>query len=514
MARDKRRESQIKEKRHKILLVEPPFYRLFKDTYSLNRLPLSLGYLAGAIQEETNWGVMVFNADFDPSSSEWGKPTHSYLASKGFDNYLNNLRELPRRAWKHVTSTITEYGPAVVAISAKSQNFASARIVAKIAKDIDQHTLIIMGGPHASMAGRDLLKYPEIDLCVKGEGENTIVELLNALETQKQFDDIRGIIYRQNGRIVENASREPMKDLDSLRFPHETAPAVLKDYNQYPVTAFKYVVATRGCPYDCLFCGSREVWGRTVRFRSPQNVVREIKNLQRMGLRRIHFCDDTFGVNRRYINELCNSLILHCPGLQWSCETHVSLVDEQTTSLMKSAGCYSIQIGIESANNGILSAMRKGTTIEEALAACEIIKKQCIELQAFFMVGFPQETEETLEETVAAIKKSKSDILIYSIFTPYPYTEAFEFCKERGLTDDDYDVSLYNHQSPANCFCLNITPERFRMLAGKIERMVDRKNMLNRMKKVLSLSTLARVQELGVGRSLKAGMRMFLFLGE
>jgi radical SAM superfamily enzyme YgiQ (UPF0313 family) len=328
-----------------------------------------------------------------------------------------------------------------------------------------------------------LLDHPEIDLSVIGEGENTIAELLNEIETQKKLDNIHGIVYRKDGQIFETTPREFIKDLDCLRFPHENASEVLKDYNQYSEKAFANIFAIRGCPYNCFFCGSRKIWSRKVRFRSVENVIKEIKGLQKLGLKFVHFDDDTFGINKKYIADLCNALKFKCKGLRWSCEMHVKMVDEQTISNMKVAGCSLIQIGIESGNNEILSAMRKDITLEEALATCEIIKKQGIELETFFMVGFPQETEDTLNNTIAAMKKAKCDSICYSIFTPYPGTEAFEFCKKNGLIKDDYNVSLYNHQSPANCFSMNIAPERFRILVSKIEKMVDRKNYLNRIKK-------------------------------
>jgi radical SAM superfamily enzyme YgiQ (UPF0313 family) len=148
--------------------------------------------------------------------------------------------------------------------------------------------------------------------------------------------------------------------------------------------------------------------------------------------------------------------------------------------------------------------------VEEALRACQLIKRQGIELHAFFIVGFPQETEETLDETLSLMQQIKSDQLIYSVFTPYPGTEAFSYCEEKGLIKDVHDLSLYHHRSPANCFCLNISPEKFRTKVSKIEKTVDRKNKTNRMKRVFSTNTLWRVQEMGIKESIRQGIRIFL----
>jgi len=498
----------MKREQLRILLIEPPFYRLFKDTYSSGWYPLSLGYLAAMIMKKTNWNVKVYNADFVPRSE---KIKISYLTSTGFDKYLNSLQDLSRPVWKEIKSIISMYKPTVVGISAKSPNFASVCILAKFSKEIDKKIIVIVGGPHPSSVGSEVLQSPDIDICVKGEGENTIIELLNAIETQKKFDDIKGIIYRKNSHVIENPPREFIKNLDSLYFPHESAPKVLIDYNQYPIQAFSYIMATRGCHYNCFFCGSHKIWSRKVRFRSPVNIVREIKGLQKKGLKLVRFIDDTFGVNRQYINDLCSTIKKYCPGLKWSCLFHVRLVDSQTISLMKEAGCCSIEIGIESGNNEILNVMRKCITIEEALSACSIIKNHGIDVYADFMVGFPQETEDTLSDTLAAMRKIQCDRFIYSIFTPYPGTEAFTYLRENGLINDTYDSSLHFHQSPANYFCINITPERFRMLVSKIEKIVDRKNRIYTMKQIFSLNTIMRgIQEQGVKNSLIRGIRLFV----
>jgi anaerobic magnesium-protoporphyrin IX monomethyl ester cyclase len=358
------------------------------------------------------------------------------------------------------------------------------------------------------MVGAELLKYPEIDIVVINEGEITITEVLHAIETQKGLNDIQGIIFRSNGRVITTPQRDYIPNLDSLCFPHDYAPEVLKDYNSYPKTAFENIFTIRGCPYNCFFCGSRNIWTRKVRYRSPESVVKEIIALQNIGLKFIHFDDDTFGVSSKYINDLCSALTQHCPGLKWSCELPVQLVNEQNISLMKSAGCSAIQIGIESGNNEILTAIRKNFTIEEALAACELIDKKGIALHVFFIVGFPFDTESTLRDTINVMKRVKCEFVIYSIFTPYPGTEAFDFCKEIGLIDNDFDVSLYNHQSPLNNFCLNIPQKRFRGIVNKVERQVDRRNYFNGLKKILSFNTIKKIQELGICKSLKNGLKV------
>jgi anaerobic magnesium-protoporphyrin IX monomethyl ester cyclase len=484
----------------RILLIEPPFYRLYKDTYSLTLFPLSLGYLAGAVRRHTDWEVRVYNADFSPKSETM---QNEYVLGPGFDNYRKNLREPTAKVWGEIRKVIAEYRPHVIGVTAKSQNFTSARIVARLAKEIDGGTVVIVGGPHPSFVGAEVLEYPEFDLCVCGEGEATIVEILGAIAADRGFEAIAGVVHRQGGRAVRNPPRAFIEDLDSLSFPHELAPEVLHDYAKYPLPAFKSIMAIRGCPFDCFFCGSRFIWSRCPRFRSAENVAREIAGLRKKGVQTIDFEDDTFGINRKYIRELCEAIVEHSPGMRWTCELHAQLVDDDTISLLKSSGCYRMRMGVESGSNWMLKEIKKRITIEEAMAAARIIKKHGIELRVNFLVGFPQETEETLQATFNAMGRIKCDEIIYSIFTPYPGTESFQLCKQRGLIPADYDVSLYNHLSPANCFCAEIPRERFCPLALRGAKIADRKNRRSRLKRLLSPSNVWRIRELGAVESLK-----------
>lgn len=461
----------------RLLLIEPPFYRLYGERYGLVKYPLSLAYLSMAVKEQTDWKVRVLNADFAPASDPFDI---TYLTGEGFHCYTENLGNPAAGIWQSIRSALAAYQPAVVGISVKSSSLAAAHLIAGIAKDLDQSTIVIVGGPHPSATGPEMLGNSNIDICVAGEGEKTLVELLQAIERGTPLQDVPGLFFRNGHHPEGTPRREPLSDLDLLGYPFRYAREVLIGYEDYPSSAFAYLFATRGCPYQCLFCGSREVWGRKTRFRTPQNVVGEIAYLRRMGITSFHFDDDTFGVNNAYLKNLCRALARHCPDIEWSCEIHVQLVKEENMALMKTAGCTMIQLGIESGNDYILGKVRKGFNIEEALAASRLITSHGIRLHTFFMAGFPWENQKSLLDTQKVIEEIECEKIIYSLFTPYPGTEAFRLCQAEGLIPEHYSPSLFGHQSPRNCFCKHLSPELFRTLSRNIEETVVKKNRAGR----------------------------------
>jgi radical SAM superfamily enzyme YgiQ (UPF0313 family) len=398
----------------------------------------------------------------------------------------------------------------VIGINTQAPLFAAAVRIAGIAKAVDPRIVVVAGGPHASVMGKEVLNVPEIDVVVRGEGEVSFVHLLRALERGDDLGTIRGIIFRRNGSIIENAPATMIEELDALPFPIESAAQTLKDYEQYPKKAFKNIFSSRGCPYRCLFCGSRDVWGTRARLRSPENVVSEIKALMQLGLRSFRFEDDTFGIDREWTQTLCDLIRRDCPGIAWECELHVNLVTEKLLMAIKRAGCYRVQIGVESGNDAILRSIRKESTVEQALTAAALIKRKGLELEAFFMIGFPDETEETMRDTIEVIKRIQCDKLVYSIFTPYPGTEAFALCQAAGLISKDYDITLYNHQSPRNCFCRNIDLMRFRALAAEVEEIIDAKNKKANLRTVFSFNIFWRIQEIGIRQSLVRARQFFV----
>lgn len=259
---------------------------------------------------------------------------------------------------------------------------------------------------------------------------------------------------------------------------------MLRDYDKYPLEAFGHVFSARGCPYSCTFCESKAIWTQKTRWRSPQHVVAEIKQLQELGLKEVMFDDDTFGIKQSYIEELCDLMERECPDLSWTCEMTVGITRDKSVKSMKRAGCIAVMLGIESGNNDMLKKIKKAQTIEKAYQAVDTLKANDIETHTFFMIGFPEETEATLADTITAIRKINADSVILSIFTPYPGSEMFEVCRSLGLVDDDFDVTVHNHQSPKNCFTAYIPPDRFRILAKRVTQVVDRKNAFNKIRRI------------------------------
>jgi anaerobic magnesium-protoporphyrin IX monomethyl ester cyclase len=485
---------------NRILLIEPPFYRLHKSTYSLDRYPLSLAYIGAVIKKYSDWDVKIYNADFT-ANNEIIKV--SYLTSQGFENYKRNLANIDMPIWLEIADVIREYHPQIIGITVKSQNLFSALNIIRIAESIDNDIRIIVGGPYPSMIEESIMKYSRIDIAVIGEGERTIIELLNAFENNDiALSQIKGIVYRNGEEIVKNPRRELIDDLDSLPFPHEYAQSILIDFEKYPKTAFRNIFAIRGCPFSCLFCGSHKIWTRKVRFRSVKSVIEEIGSLMsNFGLKAINFDDDTFGVNSEYIETLVTAIKNHFPDLKWTCELHVNLVNDKNINIMKSAGCNCIFIGVESGNNKILKSVNKAITIEDAYKACKIIRKYKIQVNAFFIIGFPEETEQTIMDTYKAIKNIKCDTVSFSIFTPYEGTQLFNICRDKGLIKNN-NIVYYHHQSPENYFCENINKDRFNYYVKKFEGMVDRKNKLSTVKRLFSPWILFKLKEIGLRKGI------------
>ncbi|MDD4860438.1 MAG: radical SAM protein, partial [Dehalococcoidales bacterium] len=229
---------------------------------------------------------------------------------------------------------------------------ATLEIIRKL-KMANPKLTTIMGGPHVSLLPEETLAIcPEIEIAVRGEGEETIIELLHVIETAQPLDGIAGISFRSGGKIMHNALRSRTTDMDSLPFlAYHLLP--LGSYRPHPPHGrslpFASVVTSRGCPYHCAFC-SKPIFGNKYRAQSPQRVADEISYLrEKFGVREVAFYDDVFTLDKKRTHAIAEEFLSRKLKFDWTCETRVNLVDKELLRHMKRAGCYAIAYGIESA---------------------------------------------------------------------------------------------------------------------------------------------------------------------
>jgi radical SAM superfamily enzyme YgiQ (UPF0313 family) len=338
-------------------------------------------------------------------------------------------------------------GANVVGITSMTPTFNSAVNVAKAIKKINNSCFIIMGGPHVTVLPEKTLDdAKEVDAIVIGEGELTIIELIKAIEKNEDFEKILGIGYRKNEKIIINSPRPPIEDLDALPMPSFYLLPIEK-YRPYPPHGKKLpymtIMSSRGCPYRCAFC-FKTIFGRRYITNSSKVVIEEIKQLvEKFGVKEILFYDDSFTMDRNRTIELCNDLIKNNIKIPWSCETRVNLVDKELLQKMKEAGCYIISYGVESGDQIILNNLKKDITIEQVRNAFKLTKEVGILTVAYFMIGSPGDSNETVRKTINFAKELDADFAQFSICTPFPGSELFDNLIKSGVRIQDWDKASY-----------------------------------------------------------------------
>ncbi|MCU0575803.1 MAG: B12-binding domain-containing radical SAM protein [Desulfobacterota bacterium] len=340
---------------------------------------------------------------------------------------------------------LDSFRPDVVGAGSVTMNQRQAERIIKDAKRIMPSVITLMGGPHVSFDIEGTFRScPELDIIVKGEGEQTLQELIPALEDRGAWHGIRGIAFRSDRDIVVTGPRELIHDLDSLPLPaRHLLPVSRYLALGYPVS----IITSRGCPNKCIFCLGRRMVGFKGRFRNPGLVVDEIEHILSLGFTRINVADDLFTANKARVRELCDEIKRRGVKFGWSAFARVNTVDLETLKIMRETGCDCVSFGIESGNPEMLKRIRKGITLEQARNAVTWCKEADIMPHASFMVGLPGETKETLHQT-QAFADELSIAYGYHFFSPFPGTtvrEELEAYDIKILTDD---WSRYDANSP------------------------------------------------------------------
>jgi radical SAM superfamily enzyme YgiQ (UPF0313 family) len=344
-----------------------------------------------------------------------------------------------------VVERVLQSAPAYVGITLFTVGVANSARIAKRIKASLPDTQIIIGGPHVSSMGRETMeRYPQFDYAVLGEGEKTLIDLLAAIENDTSMDEVPELIYRDGAFLKQTCGRAINRDLDYLpmpawdllpRFPNAYKPAIY-DYPRGPVAT---IAASRGCPFHCKFCDT-STFGDRVRYYSPKKVVEMMQYLkQNYGIRHVMFVDDLFLASRKRASEFSQRLIDLKLNMTWSCTSRVDTVHADVLALMKQAGCWEISFGLESGSQEMLEKMVKSAKIKDSKHALKLTAEAGIRSKGLFMLGYPGETAESIEETKQFVRDIPMTIMNLTKFTPYPGSPIYHELYGTNIRDDHWD---------------------------------------------------------------------------
>jgi anaerobic magnesium-protoporphyrin IX monomethyl ester cyclase len=329
-------------------------------------------------------------------------------------------------------SRLESFKPTLVGISVMTPSYPQAVNLCEIIKESDRSRKTVLGGHHISAVGGEVLdQSPNTDFVIIGEGEQTLLELAGALQAGKSdLSEISGLGWRDaTGKTRINAPREFITDMDAL--PHPARELV--DMNRFAIHSYidfgkrsATMVTSRGCPFKCMFCSSWLAMGSRYRWRSADSVLAEIRELVDVHkVDHIVFEDDTMTLRRSRMVEICNALIDMPNSPSWYCLSRVDTMDRELAKLMRKAGCRMVNFGIESGSPEILEKIGKKISLDKAVDAISACTRAGLRTQCTFIVGFPFDTDETMELTYKTACRIKPTIAMFFPLTPYPGTSVF-----------------------------------------------------------------------------------------
>ena len=385
----------------KVLFVNPP-QTASKYKFMGVIPPLGIAYMAGVLQEN-NIDVEILDASAEDMD------------------------------FKDVEKELLKRKPDLVALTALTPTIGRALETAQVVKETLPDAIVVMGGYHPTFNFIETLEDENVDIVIRGEGEYIMLNLVQALENQSSLHDVKGIVFedKNSKEIVVNPEAPLIQDLDELPFPALNL-LPMKKYRLLDMdTHMTTMITTRGCPMQCSFCSSAAMHGKKIRERSVENIVDEIEYLKtNYDIDTIAFMDDTFTFKKRKVMAICDEILKRNIEIMWGCTSRVDTLDEKLLKKMKEAGCITIFIGVESADQQQLDNMCKNTTIAKIENAFKIAHKLKIRTIASVALGMPGDTKEIMNKTVKFVHKLKPNYAIYSLATPYPgtrfYKEAFE----------------------------------------------------------------------------------------
>ena len=397
----------------KVALVNPPLLKGFFRHQPY--LPIGLAYLA-AVLEQKGHEVKVIDC-------------------QALDINHEKLK-----------AEISSFQPNLVGITSIAPLIRSSLLSAKVAKETLPDVSVVLGGPHATFMDRQIIEEESaVDVIVRGEGEQTLLDLTDNVNNQK-LEGINGITFRSKNQTIRTPDRPFIQNLDELPKPA---------YNYFQLEKYRLfgkkvlpVITSRGCPFQCSFCVATRMFGKQYRMRSAENVLDELEWLKNdHGAESYTFYDDTLTFDKKRLFKICDGIRSRKINLPWDCQTRVDQVSKEVLEKMKAAGCQQVFFGVESGCQEILNLVNKKTSIEQNENAIRLAKKAGLFVTISLMIGYPGETPATTKKTLDFVKRVKPDDAYLCIATPYPGTELRSLVEKNGWKiSSNWD--LFNTMTP------------------------------------------------------------------
>jgi radical SAM superfamily enzyme YgiQ (UPF0313 family) len=382
----------------KILLIYPYCLDQRVSDYDIKAVPIGL-YYVGALLKERGMDVEILN---------W----HDMGKSPDI-----------------IEDVLAEKRPDIIGFSILHANRWGGIEIARVAKRMNPEVKIIFGGVGATFLWEHILSnFPDVDFVVMGEGEYTFLALVEKIglgySDFKDIKEIKGVALRKDGKAFKTEDAGYISDIDSLPNPAR-------------YFTFEHVISSRGCPWNCTFCGSPQFWKRRVRFHSPDYFVEQLALLYEKGVRFFYFSDDTFTVKTDRVVDICKKILARGLDIKWVAISRVNYVDDDALYWMRRAGCIQISYGVESGSNEIRDLLNKNIGLEDIKRAFALTVSYGILARAYFIYGCPGETWQTIQETLDLINEIKPLSTIFYILDLFPGTKLYEKFVQKTKTTDD-----------------------------------------------------------------------------
>jgi radical SAM superfamily enzyme YgiQ (UPF0313 family) len=372
----------------RIILVNPPVLAVLEPWYDSPKfVRTALACLAGYLRAHSDWEVKCLDAKFD---------------GKNFDQTV---------------SEIIAWNPTIVGLTAFTNEIKPAAYLAGLIKKANPNIITVCGGAHlTAIPEQTLTEFPTFDIGVIGEGEETLLELCDAISSGRDLREVAGLIFRPAaGEILKTRARHRILDQEALPMPA---------WDLLPAASEYYIQSIRGCPFNCYFCMNHN--GKVARKRAVDQVIEEMKWLiESFEAKRISFGDELFSVDMARTEELLDAMIANRIGqsVSWDIQTHVAYVNDNLLSKMKAANLDKIEMGVESGDEITLKRMGKGTNEKMIVNAFKMAHKNGLKTGAFFIIGQPNETHKTIWNSLRLAIKINPTEPIFGTMVPYPGTE-------------------------------------------------------------------------------------------